>query len=558
LQRAFLSPPNWLGFEPTDYFFLLVAALMVVWNRPRATAPFGRSGVTVLNLRRRWWCAGILFALPILLRIALLQRHPVPVPSGADDFGYLLLADTLRHFRLANPPHAWPDFFEQVFVLQGPTYSSMFNLGQGLVLALAWLVCGQPWVGVLLSSGALCVLTYWMLLGWTTREWSLAGGLLAVMLFGPLCYWTNCYWGGAPAACAGCLVFGAVARVRVRTSVAYAWVLGSGLALHLLIRPFESLFVIAGIFILLLRNSHKAQPADHKPRWSAPLCCAAGVPVALALVLIAVQNKQVTGKWTTLPYQEYRYQYGIPATFTFQHNAIPHKELNAEKQADYDEEVATHGFAPESPASFVRRLLSRVRFLRFFLYAPLYLALAVGAFRMPRIAAIILPFVLGSNLYPYFYPHYIAGAAGLFVLLAVAGLERLRQAGPAIVALCGFQFLCWYGAYAFSTPTNSTWNFVNGPDPEGRKSVAHQLEQAPGKHLVFVHYSSEHRFSEWVHNRADIDQSRVIYVHDIDPLANRELRNHYPDRDVWLLEPDAKPPNLHPLLLENTPFLNVP
>lgn len=530
MQRIFLSPPNWLGFEAGDGFFLIVTALLLVWNRP------------VLRWRpkfteQRRVCAAILFLLPILLRLALVRNHPVPVPSGADDFGYLLLADTLRHFRLANPPHAFPEFFEQVFVLQRPSYSSMFNLGQGLVLAFGWILFGQPWVGVLLSVGALCALVYWMLLAWTTPNRAFAGGLLAVMLFGPLSYWSNTYWGGAVAACAGCLVFGALPRRNYL-------LLGIGIAIHLLVRPYESLFLVAAAALFL--------------NWRSRRIAWAMLPIAATAGLLALQNRAVTGHWQTLPYQLYRYQYGVPATFTFERNAVPHQALNPEKQADYDVETATHGFAPDTPGAFCGRLLVRVRFLRFFLFAPLYVALAVGLWRRPRVAAILLLFAFGSNFYPYFYPHYVAGVTCLFLLLAVTGLAHLRAVGPAVYALCGIQFLCWYGAFAFANPNEPSWNFVNGPDPQGRATVAAQLAQEPGKQLVFVHYSPDHKFAEWIHNSADIDSSKVIYANDIDPLSDDALRNRYSDRNVWLLEPDTDPPTLRPFVKENTPFLNVP
>jgi hypothetical protein len=155
-----------------------------------------------------------LAALPLLLRLALLARAPAPAPSGSDDFSYWLLADTLRHFRLANAMHPMRQFFETVFVLQEPSYSSIFPLGQGLALAAGWLLSGNPWAGVLLSVAALCALTYWMLRAWTTPGWAVVGGLLAVMQFGVLSYWVNTYWGGAVSGIAGCLVFGALPRLR--------------------------------------------------------------------------------------------------------------------------------------------------------------------------------------------------------------------------------------------------------------------------------------------------------------------------------------------------------
>src|ERR1700759_5202422 len=82
------------------------------------------------------FCMAVLFVLPIVLRLALLPNHPAPTADIYDEFAHLLVADTLLHLRLANPPHSLHRFFETFFVLQQPTYSSIYSLGQGFALAL--------------------------------------------------------------------------------------------------------------------------------------------------------------------------------------------------------------------------------------------------------------------------------------------------------------------------------------------------------------------------------------------------------------------------------------
>src|ERR1022692_2771640 len=63
---------------------------------------------------RTGWCMLALAILPIALRLAMLAQSPAPTPNGSDDFSHLLVADTLRHFRLANPPHPLHQFFETI------------------------------------------------------------------------------------------------------------------------------------------------------------------------------------------------------------------------------------------------------------------------------------------------------------------------------------------------------------------------------------------------------------------------------------------------------------
>jgi hypothetical protein len=474
--------------------------------------------------------------------------QPAPVPSGADDFSYLFLADTLRHFRLANPPLPFAQFFEQIFVLQRPARASIFPLGEGIILALGWTLAGSPWAGVLLACGVFTSSCYWMLRGWVSTQWALVGGLLAALEFGPLCYWTNCYWGGALSAAAGCFVFGALPRLgqgRRRDAA----MLGIGLALQALTRQYEFLLLLIVVTCFVVRQRRYLRIAA--------LC------LAPALVLIAAQNKTVTGSFSTLPYLLYRYQYGVPASFTFQPNPAPHADLNQEQELDYRAEIAVHGDQPESIERYLKRLWLRVRFYRFFLFAPLYLALAAYAIRVRNwIAPAIGIFVLGSNFYPYFYPHYIAAVTCLFLLAALLGLQRMRPAFAAgILLACFGQFAFWYGARWLGTPSlerYESWDYLNGGDPQGRVAVAKRLAREPGKQLVFVHYSPAHGFAEWVHNAVDLQASPVIWVHDLGFDENEKLLLAYPERKAWLLEPDESPPKLLPYARSASPFEDIP
>ncbi|HTU48027.1 MAG TPA: hypothetical protein VMF91_23410 [Bryobacteraceae bacterium] len=560
--RAFLSPDDPLGFGPLDWIELALLVLL-------AALLFASSslGSRILNFANRTgWCMLLLFALPIALRLALLPHSPAPVPSGSDDFGYILLADTLRHFRFANPPHVLPAFFEQLFVIQQPTYSAMFPLGQGLFLALGWILFGHPWAGVLLSIGALCSLCYWMLRAWTTPGWALIGALLAVMELGPLSYWMNCYWGGAVSASAGCLVFGALPRLLEHRRKLAAVLLGLGLALQLLTRPFEFLLLLAAVLLFLIPALLRDRGALKPLALSAAILCAAGG-------IVLAQNKAVTHRWTTLPYMLYRYQYGIPATFTFQQNPVPHRPLNSEQELDYKAEKAIHGDTNDTVSTYFDRLFFRIRFYRFFFLAPLYLPLlafmtTLRVWRFALVAITLLLFAFGTNFYPYFYPHYIAAVTCLFILVSVVGLERLNrlrfELGTIVFCLCAAQFLFWYGLHAFGNQAAvaawgryEAWDFINYGDPQGRIQINDQLARLPGKQLVFIRYGRQHMFQEWVHNAADIDSARTVWAHDLGTEKNEKLLRYYPGRSAWLLEPDVTPPRLTPYQREETPFQTV-
>jgi len=477
-----------------------------------------------------------LAVLPVALRLALLPKHPIPVPEVYDEFGHLLVADTLRHFRLANPPHALPQFFETFFVLQSPAYSSIYPIGQGLALAIGWVVFGTPWAGVLLSTAAFCALCYWMLRGWTTPPWALLGGLLAVFEFGPVNQWTNSYWGGSYTAAAGCLVFGALPRLRQEYRTKDAALLGLGLGLHLLSRPYESIFLLLTVMFFLAPDYRRLA----KPALVTALVCLPAIGIVLA------QDKQATGKYLTLPYALSQYQYGVPASFTFQPHPVPHHDLTREQDFDYKMQRAFRAREFDTFSTYFQRLVYRIRYLRFFLYPPLYVALiaflaGIRDHRYLWVALTLLIFALGTNFYPFFLPQYVAALACLFVLVSVEGLRTLSErttgamAARALAYLCIVQFIFSYGVYALDRDRN----------PERRIEINNELGKMPGRILVLVRYWPQHIFQdEWVYNAADIDGARVVWARDLGDAEDQKLLHYYPDRTVLLLEPDARPPRL--------------
>jgi hypothetical protein len=284
--------------------------------------------------------------------------------------------------------------------------------------------------------------------------------------------------------------------------------------------------------------------------------------------LTLFQNHAVTGSWTTLPEALSQYQYGVPASLTFQPHVTPHRDLTPQQQMDYRMQRGFRGEKPETLITYLQRLEYRVRFYRFFFLPPLYVSLIFFLFRLREyrflwIAIAGLLFALGTNFFPAFQLHYVAAITCLFILMSITGLETIGRSSIGgehtgldamrlLLALCAAHFIFWYGLHladrwdvSAAIRRFETWDAINHGNPERRVSVNRKIEAIPGKLLVFVRYGPRHIFQdEWVYNAADIDSARVVYARDLGTDADEELRRYYPEREVWLLEPDFQVPQV--------------
>ena len=115
------------------------------------------------------------------------------------------------------------------------------------------------------------------------------------------------------------------------------------------------------------------------------------------------------------------------------------------------------------------------------------------------------------------------------------------------MTLCAAHFLFWYGLHLTNNEQlwkYEPWDSIEHGDPGGRDAIDRRLAEEPGKQLVFVRYGPKHLLEEWVHNAADIDSARIVWANDLGDGENTKLRQYYPDRKAWLLEPDATPPKI--------------
>jgi hypothetical protein len=487
------------------------------------------------------------------LRFLLTPLLPPAKPAIFDEFSYLLAADTFAHGRLTNPIHPMWIHFETFQELLHPTYASMYPPGQGLVLALGQ-IFHAPWIALWISMAVLCGLITWALWGWLEPPWAIAGGLLAAaQLTGS--YWTETYWGGTVAAIGGALVVGALARLLRRTTAGPALAFGLGLAILANTRPFEglvlgalsSVFLLAHFILLIRRGREKF---SH-------LVTSIGLPLALVLlptfIWMGYYNYRVTGDPLQLPYNLYAKQYVSWSPFLWSKNPRPEPKF-------HNESFRTFLVTIENPDN--RRLhqhillahsLNIITLYSLFLGVPLAICILISLPRLARIPRLRVPllllllFYLGLSIEANLYPHYFAPATVLVFLIAAAAVQAVSSVFPPgkirLAAICAL--FCCVAIFDIRRMVDPTSRFFANEDL--RKSIAVRdqvrtfLQKQPGQQLVMVRYGPHHlAVDEWVHNDANIDESRIVWAHAMPGGKDDELLRYYPDRRVWILDEDGK------------------
>ena len=139
---------------------------------------------------------------------------------------------------MTNPTHRFWKHFESIHIIHKPTYASKYPPGQGFALAAGQVLAGKPIVGVWLSLAVACAAICWMLQAWLPLRWAFAGGMLSA-LHPWLIFWGQSYWGGAVSILGGALLYGSLRRLMNRPRIETAFLMGIGLFLLSISRPFE-------------------------------------------------------------------------------------------------------------------------------------------------------------------------------------------------------------------------------------------------------------------------------------------------------------------------------
>jgi hypothetical protein len=503
----------------------------------------------------------------LAVRGALLPLIAVPAPTAHDEFSYLLAADTFSHGRLTNPtPPMWMHF-ESLHINMKPTYMSMYQPGQGLILAIGQLL-GHPWIGIWLMAGVGCAAICWALQAWLPPKWALLGGVLAVLQFGVLCYWTSTYYCTWLPAFGGALVLGALPRLRNRPRVSQALILAFGVSVLAMTRSYEGLLLclpVAGVLLVWILRPKRETFRLMISRTVLPITSV----VLLAAAFLAYYNLRVSGNALLMPQVLNQRTYVVVPLFVWQHfRSQPPVYRNQEfrnfyigwELSEYRNTIAV-GFAK----------MTWIKFKKYwaFYFGPL---LSIPLIAIPRLLVdrrtrflliVIAIMIVGVELESWSHPHYAAPLTCALLAVVLQCMRHLQfwrwrswQIGRAIVWAvvvgCFAVDAAWVSAAAVHI--NDARLYMAGN--QERATIERRLEQTPGSHLVIVRYTPTHPvYREWVYNRGDIEHAKVIWARDLGRECNENLIGAYAGRSVWLIEPDINPAELKPY---STPALTNP
>jgi len=539
---------------PHHFFILFLTLFLGLWfafqRFPHAIAVVERFGSRLAERKRL--CVVLLATTAVVLRIGLLGVIPMPIPEIADEFSYLLAADTFTHGRLTNTPHPMSTYLDTLHVNQHPTYMSIYPPAQGAALALGELL-GHPWIGVLLSVSAMTGAVLWALQAWFPSRWALLGGILVLFRVALFSYWINSYWGGAVAAIGGALVFGALPRIMLSHRARDAVILGLGTAFLANSRPFEGFVFCLPAFVVLVVWLCRRQGAWRTTarRVIIPFCTV----MLVCGIFMGYYNLRVSGHPSLFAYVlNVRNHAAIPP-FARGKTVAPFHFQNPQFDDYYNHWWPRASWAYGRPDSLRHIALAfehdSWKFITFFLYIEfLVLALATPWIlrdRRMRFPITQLAFCFaGFLLVAWFQLHYAAPLTATIFALIVQGLRHFRH----------WQFRgCRFGVSLSRAVVVSAlllapfhrYYLSAIPSMEDRQRIAAQLASMPGTDLVIVRYSSHHDSElEWVYNAADIDHAKVVWAREIPGVSCQPLLNYFRNRRVWMVEPDENPPKLLP------------
>jgi hypothetical protein len=476
-----------------------------------------------------------------------------------DEFSYLLAAKTFASGRLANPAHPEWIHFEAPYIINQPTYVSIYPPGQGLIMAFGQIAAGHPWWGVWLVTGLMCGAICWMLQGWLPPSWALFGAFVAALRFGLLSYWMDSYWGGSLTALGGALAAGALPRLR-HGRARYSFVFALGLIVMAVTRPFEGLLLViamgGAVLWWLCRPTRDTRSVGLSNLLTARFAAPASIVLLIGIGGLSYYCFRTTGSAVELPYNIFVREYWgarhfipmqLPPERTYRHTVF--QAMDRVFRAEHE--------TGRSVTGYLRRNAERAITWWLFYCGPiLTIPLLLGYRfifdrRLRPLVIVAVIFAVGLSIEVSRMPHYAAPLTAVWIALwtqaarhtytRLPGRWFIRLVPPAlglVLVVRLADIVANPPSTHRATPAMSVTNWCCVPkDGVVRADIERKLHGVSGRDLVFFEVPGKRLLHfDWVYNEPDIDSSEIIWARSMSAAADATLAARYPDRLIWRID----------------------
>ncbi len=299
--------------------FLILVVAPIVWmihRRKRTVAPVDTSAPANDRLA---WCLAAVVGLTSWTTCFVVGRDMVQLPPAYhDEYSYLFESKILLSGALSVPSHpTHPELFDQMHVLNEGRMASRYYPGTSLWLA-PFVALGHPYWGQWLASALASMLVFW-----TGYE---LGRLRVALLSGFACalspgvaLFANLLLAHQATLLGLSLFLWAFVKWQRTRRPREVLLAGCGLSFAMLCRPATAAGVGLpfGILFLywLIFARDDGQPVSRALRMRTLV--AMGLPLVVGWCVMLAYNKDVTGSWTTSPYQLYTDTYSPRHVYGF-------------------------------------------------------------------------------------------------------------------------------------------------------------------------------------------------------------------------------------------------
>jgi hypothetical protein len=505
----------------------------------------------------------------------------IPLAQNQDDYSYLLMAKTFAQGRLTNPAHPMREFFDNLNIINYPTFTSKYLPAQGLVLALGILLFQSPFAGVLLSGVGGCMASFWILRAFFPPKWSFFGAFLT--LTHPAIFsWILGYHFGFVACIGATLSLGALFRLSHTLKITYAAVFAVGIAILANSRPFEGLIACVPMFIFVVGWFYKQ---IKNQLFFRQITLKFIVPVTLILLLnffwMAFYNYKVTGDALKLPYTVYNDQYDpIPLFLPLFSPPKVDEAYRNQLVQEYETTQITrnrlmrefhlyefdnfyipllYNFINYHNSNVFMFALKKgydnfVSFSRTSWFVYSIILLAGGCLFLTDKKFLFFSGALGFCFFAdrfatYNQDHYFAPFVGYLILLITFIFFQTSNIHSILNKFVTSFALTLIIAQVFILFTDKSFTEVtfNRQDKKVQTVFEKDLYELPGEHLVLIDFSTGNYKQQGYggrylsitdrtyFNEPDIDNSKVVWANSLGEEKNKNLFDYFSGREIWVL-----------------------